>query len=137
MRLVELAVDKRIVSVGHEINSRGWCYVALDRRRTFLLVSTNLVHTMEAIEVLTNEAPSKTCLYDSASMRHRGGYHKSFNIEKTTKERLSALVDEHRGHFQRVVICCLNPGAWRIGQRSSQILSDNKQEDVCNDDVQC
>ena len=71
LKLLDLPHDKSIESVGHELNSRGRCYTALDRRRTFLLVSMNLVHTMEAIEVLCREAPSKTCLYDSASLQHR------------------------------------------------------------------
>ena len=129
LKLVDLPHDKRIESVGHEHNSRGRCYIARDRRRTYLLVSMNLTHTMEDIEVLCREAPSKICLYDSASLRHRAGYHKSFNIVKSTKEQLPALVEEHREHYARVVICSANLAAWRLGQRSSHILSACNQEE--------
>ena len=135
LKLVDLPHDKSIESVGHELNSRGRCYIALDRRRTYLLVSMNLTHTMEAIEVLCREVPSKTCLYDSASLRHRAGYHKSFNIVKSTKDQLPTLVNEHRERYARVVICCTNPAAWRLGQRSSHILSACNQEDDADDEV--
>ena len=128
LKLVDLPAEERILSVRHEINSRGNCYVAEDIRQTYLLVSQNLIRTMEAIEVLTNEQPCKTCLYSSASFVR--GRHKSFNIVKSTKEQLPTLVEEHRGHYAKVVICSTNLAAWRLGQGPSHILSASNQEEV-------
>ena len=120
LKLVDLPAEERILSVRHEINSRGNCYVAEDIRQTYLLVSQNLIRTMEAIEVLTNEQPCKTCLYSSASFVR--GRHKSFNIVKTSRAQVGAYVDEKRHRYKRTILCCVDPTAWVRGHEPSQII---------------
>ena len=117
LTLIEMNPDQVLIKVGHEMNSRGHCYISLDRRSTFLLVGTSIRNIIEGIELLTNEICSRSCVYESANSNHRPGYHKSFRTLKCAAERLPAIIEQYRGRFQRVVICSFNPGAFRLGVR--------------------
>ena len=121
LTLIEMKPCQVLLSVGHELNSRGHCYISFDRRSTFLLVGTSVRNIIEGIEFLTNEICSRSCMYDSANSNHRPGYHKSFRTIKCTAKRLPSIVEQYRGKFQRVVICSYNPGAFRMGVRRNSL----------------
>ena len=128
--LVEMLPCHVLLSVGQDPHSRGHCYISLDRRCTFLLLGTNLVHIIEGIEMLTNEICSRSCMYQSANFKHKPGFHKSFRTMKCTAQRLPSMVEEYRAKYQRVVICCYYTGAFRLGVKRQILEGSTKKEDT-------
>jgi hypothetical protein len=108
--------DQTIHLVGHELHSRGIGYIALDRRRQFLFVGTNLKRIAEGIDVYAHEEMGRTSMYDCVSCTSKRGYAGSFRFERCPLGDLPALVQLYRARYQRVIICATLKSAWRLGE---------------------
>ena len=112
---LELASDQFIAQVGHELHSRGFGYVALDRRRQFLFVGTSLRNLQEGIDLYAKEEVGRTSMYDSAARTcGKRGYVGSFRFERCVRDELPALVQQHRARFDKIIICASGKSAWKL-----------------------
>ena len=68
------------------------------------------------------EAPTKSCLYDSANALLRRGRHGSFKVSKVTPADLPDWLDNTRARYQRVVIAANNPNCWEIKSKDLSVL---------------
>ena len=115
MFFIELQ-DQDLVSVGYELFSRDHGYVALDRRRQYLFAGTSLRNVREGIDLYAHEEVGRTAMFESAARTSRRGYAGSFKFERCHRSELPALVRQHRGRHQRVVLCASRKGAWTLGE---------------------
>eukprot|EP00966_Prymnesium_polylepis_P190778 4421532-Prymnesium_polylepis.1 len=72
MPIIDLPKSKEVVAIGHEPHSREFGYVALDCRKQYLFVATNLRTIGETIDSLVGEEIGRTSMFDSASANKRG-----------------------------------------------------------------
>lgn len=135
---IELTKEHTILSVGHELHSRGTGCVALDRRRQFLFVGTSLMRLAEGIDIYAHEEMGRTSMYDSAACTSKRGYAGSFRFERCPLDDLPSLVQQYRGRYQRVIICATLKSAWRLGESPQQPKVEEEEEMlVVESDLQC
>jgi hypothetical protein len=118
--MIELDPTSQVLGVSHEPNSRGYAYMALDRRRVFLFASCSLRKIAEGIETYCNEEIGRTASYDCASCASSRGYVGSFRIERCSRTDLPQQIQVHRAKFQRVILCPTLKSAWTIGDIPEQ-----------------
>ena len=121
---IELGANEHIVAVAKEPHSREYGYVALDRRKMFLFVGTNLKNLSEGIDAYANEEMGRSSMYDSASCASRRGYIGSFRFERCPRTELPSLVHMHRGRHRHTIICATQKAAWTIGAKEQPILQE-------------
>ena len=117
---IELTKEQTILSVGHELHSRGTGYVALDRRKQFLFAGTSLKRIAEGIDVYAHEETGRTSMYDCAACTSKRGYAGSFRFERCPLGELPALVQQYRVRYQRAIICATLRSAWSLEESLHQ-----------------
>ena len=113
--LIRVPSDQRLNKVNKELYGRGNIFCAEDVcRHDILIVSQRVANLITAIEDTTGEAPTMSCLYDSANAQLRRGRHGSFRVSKITPNDLPYWLDNTRARYQRVLIAANNPKCWDI-----------------------
>lgn len=113
--LINVPRDKRVESVKKELYCRGTCYVAADVcRKDIMIIAQKVANLVVAIEDTCGEAPTKSCLYDSASNSLRRGRHGSFRVSRMTSRDLPEWLDHERERYNRVVIATHSPQCWQL-----------------------
>ena len=113
--LIEVPSDQRLAKVNKELYGRGNVFCAQDVcRHDILILSQRIANLVTAIEDTTGEAPTKSCLYDSANAALRRGRHGSFKVSKLTPPDLPEWLDHTRPRYKRVYIAANNPLCWQL-----------------------
>ena len=121
--LIPVPNDQRLDKVSKELYGRGNVFAAEDVcRHDILIVAQRVANLISAIEDTTGEAPTKSCLYDSANALLRRGRHGSFRVSKLAPTDLPDWLDNARGGYQRVVIAANNPNCWEIKSKDLSVL---------------
>ena len=121
--LINVPNERRLAKLSRELHGRGNVFCAEDVcRRDILIVAQRVANLITAIEDTTGEAPTKSCLYDSANALLRRGRHGSFKVSKVTPADLPDWLDNTRARYQRVVIAANNPNCWEIKSKDLSVL---------------
>ena len=113
--LIQVPNDQRIEKVNPELHAHGNVFCAEDVcRKDILILSQRVVNLVGAIEETAGEAPTKSCLYESANASLRRGRHGSFRVLKMQPGEVPAWLDAARRQYRRVYIAANNPHCWKI-----------------------
>lgn len=114
---VEILDHQRVASIENEIYSKGHCYAAEDvARHQLLVIAQRMVNVQKAIEEQCGESISLASLFESASMKLRKGKTGSFRVVKLAPAEVPRYLDEHRSHYDRLVIAASAPDKWQLKQ---------------------
>jgi hypothetical protein len=113
---IDIPPNRVIVSVDREEHAREYGYLALDRRREFLLVSSSLRRIADAIDEFAHEEVGRTSMYDCAACKSRRGYVGSFRFERYPRDELPSHVQAHRARYKHVIICASRESAWHLAE---------------------
>ena len=114
MRLFEVPPGKS-VAAERESFGRDTCYVALDKRKQYMIISQRPATLRRGIsEELKLEEIALTSIYDASKNRIRKGCTGFFVIPKMTCEKLLPFTLENAGQYERVFVAAAEMGCWQV-----------------------
>ena len=121
---IEVSPESAIVSVGYETHSRGFGYLALDRRRTFLFVATSLRNIAAGIDSYANEEVGRSTIFSVASFSSKRGYAGNFQILRCERAELPERIQEYRSRFERLIVCATLRSAWKLQDAGPKVVKE-------------